>query len=86
MALQTAFMAVWEANGTLLFGYRKVVSVALSCRAKSVVGPETEARSADYVFYSLDPVPASQCCKRRLSPTRTQKREGARLKNLEKRL
>lgn len=38
------------------------------------------------MFYSLDPTPASQCCKKRLSLRQRQKREGARLKNLEKRL
>lgn len=30
-ALWTAFVAGWEANGTLSFGYRKVGSVALNC-------------------------------------------------------
>lgn len=30
-ALGTAFVAAWEANGMLSFGYRKVGSVALNC-------------------------------------------------------
>lgn len=83
-ALRTVFMAAWEANGTLSFGYRKVGSVALNCTANQWQGQKNEARSTDYMFCSLDPMPASQCCKRRLSLRQTQRgreQEKSKIKN-----
>lgn len=52
------------------------VSCSKLCR-KSVAGPKTQARSDDYMFCSLDPMPPPQCCRRQLTLANAE-REGAR--------
>lgn len=87
-ALWTAFAAAWEANSLLLFGYRKVGSVALNCTESQWQGQKPRQgvmiTCSVLLTLRLHPSAAKGSSLRQTQRGREQGR--VRLKTLEKRL